>query len=164
MEKQKAVDVRIRRLFDIEEAETCARMMSASEPWITLRRGYEDSLRELTDPMKESYVAASQDVLAGFTIVNMKGVFAGYIQTVCVAPEWRNQGIGTHLVGFAEKRIFAEAPNAFVCVSSFNPKARALYERLGYAVVGELEDYIVAGRSEILMRKTIAPLTEFKRA
>jgi hypothetical protein len=27
--------------------------------------------------------------------------------------------------------------------------------------VGELHDYIVAGHSEILMRKSIAPLSEF---
>jgi hypothetical protein len=28
--------------------------------------------------------------------------------------------------------------------------------------VGELHDYIVAGHSEVLMRKTIAPLSEFE--
>ena len=163
MEKQKAADVKIRRLFDIGEAETCARMMSASEPWITLRRGYEDSLRQLTDPLKESYVAASQDGIAGFTILNMKGAFVGYIQTVCVAPEWRNQGIGSRLIEFSEKRIFTEAPNVFMCVSSFNTKAKDLYERLGYEIIGELKDYILSGQSEILMRKTLAPLTEFKK-
>jgi len=164
METQRATDVRIRRLFDIEEAETCARMMSASEPWITLRRDYEESFRQLTDPLKESYVAACRDEIVGFTILNMKGAFVGYIQTVCVAPEWRNQGIGSRLVDFAEKRIFTEAPNIFLCVSSFNTKARDLYERLGYEIIGELKDYIIPGQSEILMRKALAPLTEFKKA
>jgi ribosomal-protein-alanine N-acetyltransferase len=164
MEKKKDSKVRIRRLFDIGEAETCARMMSASEPWITLRRGYEDSLRQLTDPLKEGYLSTSQDDIVGFMILNMKGAFVGYIQTVCVAPEWRNQGIGTQLVDFAEKRIFTEAPNVFLCVSSFNTKAKDLYKRLGYEIIGELKDYIVSGQSEILMRKTLAPLTEFKKA
>jgi ribosomal-protein-alanine N-acetyltransferase len=164
MEKKKDSKVRIRRLFDIGEAETCARMMSASEPWITLRRGYEDSLRQLTDPLKEGYLSTSQDDIVGFMILNMKGAFVGYIQTVCVAPEWRNQGIGTQLVDFAEKRIFTEAPNVFLCVSSFNTKAKDLYKRLGYEIIGELKDYIISGQSEILMRKTLAPLTEFKKA
>jgi ribosomal-protein-alanine N-acetyltransferase len=163
MEKQQAPDVRIRRLFDIVEAETCARMMSTSEPWMTLQRGYEDSLRGLTDPSKESYVAASKEAIAGFMILNMKGAFAGYIQTVCVAPEWRNQGIGSRLIDFAEKRIFTEAPNVFMCVSSFNIGARELYEKLGYAIIGELKDFVIPGQSEILMRKTIAPWTEFRR-
>jgi hypothetical protein len=29
----------IRRLFELKEAEACAKMMSDSEPWITLGRG-----------------------------------------------------------------------------------------------------------------------------
>jgi hypothetical protein len=33
----------------------------------------------------------------------------------------------------------------------------------GYEVIGELKDYIVPGHSEILLRKTIAPLTEFNK-
>jgi [ribosomal protein S18]-alanine N-acetyltransferase len=48
-----------------------------------------------------------------------------------------------------------------MCVSSFNRDARRLYERLGYRVVGELTDYIVEGHSEILLRKTVGPLTTF---
>lgn len=66
-------------------------------------------------------------------------------------------------MAFAEKRIFSETPNAFICVSSFNSSAQKLYERLGYEVIGELKDYIISGYSEILLRKTIAPLTEFKK-
>ena len=99
----------------------------------------------------------------GFIIVNMQGPFPGYIQTVCVAAEERGRGLGARLVAFAEERIFRESPNVFLCVSSFNPGARRLYERLGYAVVGELTDYIVRGHSEILMRKSIGPLDEFRR-
>jgi ribosomal-protein-alanine N-acetyltransferase len=67
------------------------------------------------------------------------------------------------LIEFSEKRIFTEAPNVFMCVSSFNTKAKDLYERLGYEIIGELKDYILSGQSEILMRKTLAPLTEFKK-
>jgi ribosomal protein S18 acetylase RimI-like enzyme len=66
-------------------------------------------------------------------------------------------------MAFAERRIFSETPNAFICVSSFNGGARRLYERLGYQVIGELEDYVIPGHSEILLRKTIGPLTEFRK-
>jgi hypothetical protein len=48
-----------------------------------------------------------------------------------------------------------------MCVSSFNHDARRLYQRLGYQAVGELIDYIVRGHSEILLRKTLGPLTGF---
>jgi ribosomal protein S18 acetylase RimI-like enzyme len=38
-------------------------------------------------------------------------------------------------------------------VSSFNVRARRLYERRGYEAVAELEDYVIDGASEILMHK-----------
>jgi ribosomal protein S18 acetylase RimI-like enzyme len=79
-----------------------------------------------------------------------------------VAAERRGRGIGARLVSYAEARIFRESPNVFLCVSSFNPDARRLYERLGYALVGELTDYIVAGHSELLFRKTIGPIGAYR--
>jgi ribosomal protein S18 acetylase RimI-like enzyme len=42
-------------------------------------------------------------------------------------------------------------------------RRQRLYEGLGYEVVGELKNYIISRESEILMRKTIAPLSEFER-
>lgn len=137
--------------------------MAASEPWITLGRTYDDSLKIVGDPSKEVYLAAHGDALVGFVILNMRGAFVGYIQTLCVAPECRGKGIGSLLIKFAEQRILSETPNVFMCVSSFNKAAQRLYERLGYDVVGELRDYVVAGHSEFLLRKTIAPLAEFRK-
>jgi ribosomal protein S18 acetylase RimI-like enzyme len=61
---------------------------------------------------------------------------------------------------FAVQRILRVAPKVFICVSSFNDRARSLYERLGYEVVGELKDFIVRGHSEWLLRKSIGPLAE----
>ncbi|HYX26131.1 MAG TPA: GNAT family N-acetyltransferase, partial [Thermoanaerobaculia bacterium] len=103
-----------------------------------------------------------QGPLAGFLILNLQGAFVGYIQTVCVAPELRGTGVGTALVGFAEDRIFREHPNVFLCVSSFNERARQLYERLGYKLVGELTDYLVPGHSELLLRKARGPISTWQ--
>jgi ribosomal-protein-alanine N-acetyltransferase len=138
-------------------------MMAASEPWITLKRGFEPSLRLLRDGSKERYVALAGNEIAGFLILNMTGAFAGYVQTVCAAPAFRGRGVGTALMAFAERRVFRESPNVFLCVSSFNPGARRLYERLGYARVGELTDYLVAGHSELLYRKSIGPILGFTK-
>jgi ribosomal-protein-alanine N-acetyltransferase len=151
----------IRALQGAQEVETCALMMSESEPWKTLGRDYNASVATLSDPSKEAYVAVQGDEIAGFVILNMQGPFVGYIQTLCVAPELRGQGTGSILLQFAEERIFRDSPNVFMCVSSFNKDAQRLYERLGYQVVGELTDYIVAGHSEILLRKTAGPISAF---
>ena len=135
--------------------------MASLEPWITLRRDYDESLRVLLDPQRESYVAYRGDSLEGFLILVMHGAFVGYIQTICVAPEARGRGLGTTLMQFAEARIFRESPNAFICASSFNLRAQKLYERLGYEVVGELKEFIIPGHSEVLLRKTMGPLRSF---
>ena len=154
--------IQIRQLQDTTEAEVCARLMADSEPWITLRRDYAACLKAVSSPAKETYVAIVEGQIVGFIILNMQGAFVGYIQSIGVAPEWRNRGIGRQLIAFAEERIFSQTPNVFVCVSSFNKEAQRLYKRLGYQVIGELKDYLVAGHAEILLRKTIAPLTEFR--
>jgi ribosomal protein S18 acetylase RimI-like enzyme len=162
-----AEECTIHLLADQRQAEQCARLMTSSQPWRTLGRDYETSLRIVTDPVKEVYVAhvgAETEVVAGFLIVNMTGAFVGYIQTVCVAPEWRGRGLGATFIHFAEERIFRETPNVFMTVSSFNADAQRLYERLGYQRIGELTDYLVAGYSEILLRKTIGPVTGFRPA
>jgi len=78
-------------------------------------------------------------------------------RTVAVREDWRGRGLGSALIAFAEARILPETPNVFLCVSSFNHRARALYERLGYEVIGE-RDYIVQGHAEWLLRKTVGPL------
>ena len=149
----------IEPLRDDNDARACAAMMCATDPWLVLGRLYDDCLRVVTDPTCETYVAREDGTVRGFIIINMRGAFVGYIRTVCVAAEARGSGLGSQLVAFAEERIFRETPNVFLCVSSFNVRARALYERLGYEVAGELKDYIVRGASEILMRKTIGPLS-----
>ena len=135
--------------------------MASSEPWITLGRSYEASLALIRAPGTEVSVAYMGERLAGFLMINMHGAFTGYIQTVCVVPECRRQGIGSCLVEWAEARIFRDSPNVFMCVSSFNAGAFRLYQRLGYEAVGELRDYLVRGHAEILLRKTRGTWAEF---
>jgi ribosomal protein S18 acetylase RimI-like enzyme len=152
----------IHSLASEAEAEACARMMVTSDPWKTLGATYEHCLTVIRAPQQEVYVAADAEP-AGFIIVIMTGAFTGYIRIVCVAAEHRGSGLGTALIRFAEERIFRDSPNVFLCVSSFNTRARALYERLGYEAVGELKDYLVRGASEILMRKTVGPILEARQ-
>ncbi|HUQ80292.1 MAG TPA: GNAT family N-acetyltransferase, partial [Gemmatimonadaceae bacterium] len=126
----------IRPLATDAEARACADIMSSNDPWRRLGRTFDVSYEMMRDPAREVYVALDGDSVAGFLIVIMQGVLTGYIQTVAVRPEWRGRGLGSAIIEFAEVRIFRDKPNVFICVSSFNPDARRLYERLGYQVVG----------------------------
>lgn len=156
------IEIIIRPLRDQSEAEFCARFIVSSDPWLTLRLPYDHALKRLCDPTREVYVAQIKDQSAGVLILHLGGSLSGYIQTLAGHPAWRNRGLGTRLIQFAEQRTFRESPNVFLCVSSFNERAQKLYQRLGYERVGELPDYVVKGHSEILMRKTRGPLFDFK--
>jgi ribosomal-protein-alanine N-acetyltransferase len=156
--------VTVRPIADEEEVRVCADIMSTSDPWVTLGRTVEQAQRILSDrEVQETYVAVHDGAVIGFVILILKGAFIGYIRTIAVRADWRSRGLGRRLIRFAEQRIFRESPNVFLCVSSFNARARSLYERLGYETVGELRDYIVRGHSEWLMRKTLGPHAEFRR-
>jgi [ribosomal protein S18]-alanine N-acetyltransferase len=146
---------------DRREAEMCAGLMASSEPWKTLGRGFDDSLALLLDPSRNVYLGVSDAAILGFIVIVLQGAFVGYIQTIAVTPEWRNHGIGSALLSFAEDLIFRQSPNVFICVSSFNEKAQRLYERLGYRKAGLFDNYVINGSDEILMRKTIGPLKDF---
>jgi ribosomal protein S18 acetylase RimI-like enzyme len=138
--------------------------MSTTEPWLTLGRTFDESLTLVSDPDREVYVAIDDSGVTGFLILQMRGTFVGYIQTVAVRADQRGHGLGTELIEFAEQRIFRDYPNVFMCVSSFNPRAKDLYLRLGYTQIGDIPDLIVRGHSEILLRKTVAPLSEWQKA
>ena len=135
--------------------------MARSEPWISLERGYEESLEILLEPSREVYLAWIREEIVGFIILEMNGTFKGYIKSICVSPDQRVKGIGSSLMQHAEKRIFSETPNVFLLVSDFNYRARKFYKSLGYEDIGEFKDFIVRGYSEVLMRKTQGPLTEY---
>ena len=158
MEDEEPVRMEIRRARGDAELQECARLMAESEPWLTLGRGYDAGLRLLNDPAKEVHVAVGAEGVLGFVVLDMRGAFVGYLQTIAVKARFRGRAVGRALIRFAEDRIFSESPNVFLCVSSFNERARALYLRLGYRVVGELPDFVVPGHSELLLRKTKGPL------
>jgi ribosomal-protein-alanine N-acetyltransferase len=155
-------EIAIEPLSNDADARFCARVMVESEPWITLRRDFDSALRLITDRTKEVYVARATGAPVGHVVVNMEGPFAGYIQALAVAEEWRGRGIGARLLKFAEERIFCDSPNVFLCVSGFNTRAQQFYARLGYERIGELKDYVIVGESEILMRKSVGPKDTFK--
>jgi ribosomal protein S18 acetylase RimI-like enzyme len=132
--------------------------MAASDPWRTLGIPYNACLATASAANRERYVAYVGETFAGFVILNLQGAFVGYLQTIAVVPQFRSQGVGAALVRFAEERIFKDFANVFICVSGFNTRAQQFYARLGYETIGELRDYLVAGQSEILLRKTRGPI------
>jgi [ribosomal protein S18]-alanine N-acetyltransferase len=133
-----------------------AAVMASSEPWLTLGRGREHCLAVCRDPAYDVFVAKEKVARCGVLVLQRRGVAGSpYIVSLAVAAERRGCGIGTRLLEFAEETARAHSAHLFLCVSSFNVRARRFYERHGFVAVGELPDYVVRGASELLMHKRL---------
>lgn len=141
-----------------------ADLMYTSDPWVTLKFTEEKCRMAVRGDYKEIYVAQVDGQFAGFAVIQFYGVLRGYIQTLAVMPEMRSKGIGKALILRCEERILLEHPNVFICVSSFNHRAKQLYEAMGYEQIGVLKDYVVRGYDELILRKAGVPYAEYKPA
>ena len=134
-----------------------ARMLSTSEPWISLGVSEEKTLQSLHEPGYQVFIAHQNNEACGVLIIDPRGVAGSpYIKSIAVTEESRSLGIGASLINYAEESFKNRSRYIFLCVSSFNTKAQSFYEKLGYTEVGELKDYLIDGASEILMSKRLS--------
>ena len=151
------------RLADEEQRAWCARLMASNDPWITLKRDFDSCYAGLGDAAKERYLITDEGNRLGLLVLDMRGPLAGYIQSICVAAESRGRGVGSHVIAWAEERIFRDSPNVFICASSFNHAAQRLYLRLGYEPIGVLRNFMIDGLDEVLLRKSRGSWDQFRR-
>lgn len=139
-----------------DDREWCAQLMASSEPWVTLGRTVDQTRPLFHRTDSDLFIARQNGEPRGFLLLRDRGVvYSPYIASLAVAPRSRGLGVGSRLLDFIEERSRPASKHIFLCVSSFNKRARALYERRGYTVVGELKDYIIDGASEYLMSKRL---------
>jgi ribosomal protein S18 acetylase RimI-like enzyme len=140
-----------------DERHWAARLLSTSEPWVSLGVTEEKTLQTLHDPTYQVFIAHQNNKACGVLIIHPHGVAGSpYIKSIAVSVESRSLGIGASLINYAEDSFRNSSRYIFLCVSSFNTKARSFYKKLGYTEVGELKDYLIDGASEILMSKRLS--------
>ena len=109
---------------------------------------------------KELFVALKdQGDCLGFMYYMPKGVFGSYpyLHLIAVKDEYRNLGIGKQLIKYFEEHSSDySSTKCFLTVDDFNPKARKLYESIGYHCVGELKDFYKQGITCYIMMKEIS--------
>jgi ribosomal protein S18 acetylase RimI-like enzyme len=152
----------IEQTTDPDDFAICAAMMMQNDPWIRLGMDYAHCLKAFDGDFKEIFVLKKGDAIIGFVVMQIQGTFKGYIQTICIDAANRGGGLGTKLLQFCEDRILQYSPNIFICVSSFNKGAIQLYYKLGYQLVGELKDFVKKGSMELLLRKTVGGLADYR--
>ncbi len=142
-----------------DDATWAAGLMSASDPWVTLGRGFDVCLAACTSPQDVLEIAESAGERCGLVLMRPAGVAgAPYIVSIAVAPAFRSQGVGAALLDHVERTYRRRSRHLFLCVSSFNPRARRFYERHGFEAVGTLKAFLIEGADEVLMHKRLAPV------
>jgi ribosomal protein S18 acetylase RimI-like enzyme len=111
-----------------------------------------DLIGVLTFPAVIRLKAVSGKEMVGFIagdIRRLEGV--AWIATVAVLPDYRGRGIGSALLQACEDKI--PLKRIRLCVRVSNDTAIRLYERRGYARVGEWSRYYQDGESALVMEK-----------
>ena len=139
-----------------DDREWAARLMAGTEPWLTLGRDLTQTRALFARSDGTLFVARRGKAPLGFLLFRERGVVnSPYVASLAVEENARGLGIGTRLLAAAEDHARRLDPHLFICVSSFNTRAKALYERLGYAAIGELKDYVIPGAAEVLLCKRL---------
>ena len=74
------------------------------------------------------------------------------LHKLCVVEEMRNQGIATKLLGFTIKKLELQGCDGVqLWVDGSREPAKHLYDKFGFKVVREVEDYYAPGRSGLRM-------------
>lgn len=104
----------------------------------------------------EIYVALDNDNhCRGFFWYINDGIFHSfpYLHIIAIKPDSRGHGIGKELMRFFEDLCFDDKSKVFLVVADFNPKAKKLYESIGYVEVGTIPSLYRKGITEHLMMK-----------
>ncbi len=105
----------------------------------------------------EFYLAINKEECLGFLWYLPNGAFHSfpYLHIIAVKEQYRGCGIGKKLLGFFETVISQDSEKAFLVVADFNPRAKQLYESIGYREIGIIPNLYKQGVNEHLMMKEI---------
>ena len=100
----------------------------------------------------------SRGEAVGLMICGWKGMLGAfpYLALLGVKRNFRGMGVGHRLLETFE-RISRElkARNIFICVSAFNPRARKLYQSMGYRKIALIPDMTINGIDENILMKRL---------
>lgn len=141
-----------------EAAATLGTAFAAIDPW--KRLGFAPQRLTLflssRDENSARLAVTHGEEIAGFICVDRKWLCGPYLHFLGVLPGYQGRGIGSAVIDwFLQEAREAGERNAWVCVSDFNDRAKAIYAKHGFAEVAKLTDLVAVGAHEILMRKQL---------
>jgi ribosomal protein S18 acetylase RimI-like enzyme len=148
------------QLRQITQAETViiAQTLVRMEPWYTLNYKMDNLSNYLyrPDPLLYRYAIVVNQQIMGVVCVRYPWLQDAYLELLAIYPTCQGQGVGREVLQWIEAELFkVHCHHLWLLVSSFNHQAQRFYQKLGFVEMGQLEDFVVAGYDEILLRKVL---------
>jgi GNAT superfamily N-acetyltransferase len=144
--------------FTDAQALAVAEMLSASEPWMSLKFSAASLASYLMrdDAALRRYLVSVDGNLAGVICVRHPWLRGPYIELLGVFPDYRGKGLGKQVLAWVETEARREAKNLWVLTSSFNHQALNFYQGLGFYPIGPIQGLVSPEHDEILLRKCLS--------
>ncbi len=142
-----------------ESAQKLGEALAAIPPWSVIGWPPERMVRGLKREQAsvKRFEVLAGEKLAGIITIQDPFLHGPYLQLLAVLPEFQGQNLGLRLLQWMESEArSAEARQLWLCVSTFNGRARDFYERFGFEAVTVLEKLATDASDEVFMRKRLS--------
>lgn len=100
-------------------------------------------------------IAAAE--LAGIVTIQDPFLHGPYLQLLAILPGYQGRNLGLAILQWMEREArVEEARQLWLCVSTFNKRARGFYERFGFEPVAVLDQLATEASDELFMRKRLS--------
>ena len=80
-------------IVTIKEAMECARLMASVDPWLTLKKSYEDCLKLFLNRSHDIFIMKDDDKVIAFCVVETNAFTEPVNKLIAVHPDYRDKGI-----------------------------------------------------------------------
>jgi ribosomal protein S18 acetylase RimI-like enzyme len=140
-------------------AEPLAVALAAMPPWSVIgwpARSMAASLKR-ERPSVHRFELLVDGELAGVVAIQNPFLHGPYLQVLAVLPAFQGRNLGAAILQWMEEEARSvESRQLWLCVSDFNTRARAFYERFGFKEAAVLDQLASDASDEVFMRKRLS--------
>lgn len=139
-------------------AEAFGAALAAMPPWSVI--GWPQELLTAAflrqPPSVHRFELLAGGELAGIVTIQDPFLHGPYLQLLAILPSFQGLNLGLSALQWMEQQArMEEARQLWLCVSTFNTRARAFYERFGFEAVAVLDKLASEASDELFMRKRL---------
>ncbi len=144
--------------FEAATAASLGPALAAMPPWSVLGWSADAMVGSLVRdvPALARFEVRVDGAAAGIVFIQDPFLLGPYLQRIALLPAHQGRAIGQSVLAWMEERArTVRARQLWLCVSSFNGRARAFYARFGFEEAAVLDKLVCDEFNEILMRKRL---------